>query len=167
MAVFKNNPEDLQRLDYRIFQNGWSSLYWRENVLDTDIHWFRQAGYEVIEFDCTSWTDEAIFHSEIKNKLRFPAYYGRNLDALNDCLSDLEFNEAGKLIAFRHFQFVDSNLAHNILDIFAGSSRLHLLFGDKLLTLVQVDDPNYEIALVGGCPVLWNGAEWLNSKRSI
>lgn len=34
---------------------------------------------------------EIDFHNEISNSLRFPDYYGRNLDSLFDCLSDLEW----------------------------------------------------------------------------
>jgi len=34
---------------------------------------------------------EAALHSEISEVLRFPDYYGRNFDALYDCLTDLEW----------------------------------------------------------------------------
>src|SRR5678809_1679452 len=87
------------------------------------------------------------------------SYYGENLDALNDCLSDIEINEPGLVIVFRHFQIVDKDIAHSLLDIFARNSRLHNLFGKRLLTLVQVDNPNYQIDPVGSSSVLWNGAE--------
>lgn len=167
MSGFKNNPVDLQRLDYRIFQNGWSSLYWRENILDSDIEWFKNERFRIIEFDCTSWTTETNIHKDIMNKLEFPEYYGGNLNALNDCLSDFEFNDAGALIVFRHFQFVERDLAHSLLDIFANNSRRDILFGDKLLTLVQVDNPDYSIEPVGDCPILWNEAEWLDSNRRL
>ena len=29
------------------------------------------------------------FHNEISSKLNFPEYYGRNLDAMHDCLTDI------------------------------------------------------------------------------
>ena len=32
---------------------------------------------------------ECELHEEIAQKLSFPEYYGKNLDALNDCLSEI------------------------------------------------------------------------------
>ena len=34
--------------------------------------------------------DAAQVHDYLKEKLEFPEYYGKNLDALYDCLTDLE-----------------------------------------------------------------------------
>ena len=157
MAIFKDTPDDWQRLDYTIFQNGWSNLYWRQDILDNDINWFNTEKFEVIDFDCTKWSDHKRLHRDLKDKLNFPDYYGNNLNALNDCLSDIEMNDVGLVVVFRHFQFLDKKIAHSLLDIFANNSRRHILFGNRLLTLVQVDNPNYEIDDVGACPVSWNG----------
>src|SRR5438046_10079897 len=104
MAIFQDNPDEWQRLDYRIFQNGWTSLYWQQNVLDTDIEWFRKEDFKIVDFDCSFWTDINNIHQDLKTKLNFPDYYGKNLDALNDCLSDLDISDRGFLIVFRHFQ---------------------------------------------------------------
>lgn len=38
------------------------------------------------------------FHDAIAEVLAFPAYYGRNLDALNDCLGDVAERAAGNLV---------------------------------------------------------------------
>jgi len=164
MAFFKETPDEGPRLDWQILQNGWASLYWQPDILAKDIAWFKKEGYKVVDFDCTHWNDVSLLHKDLKEQLGFPGYYGENLDALNDCLSDLEINEAGFLIVFRHFQTVGKNFAHNLLDIFAHNSRRHILFGNRLLVLVQVDDPAYEIAAVGATAVLWNHAE---SKRGL
>ena len=142
-------------------------MYWQENILDKDIDWFKKEKYNIVNLDCTKWTDENQIHKDLKKQLGFPDYYGENLNALNDCLSDIEISETGLVITFRHFQSVDKVIAHNLLDIIARNSRLHNLFGKRLLTLVQVDNPNYEIDPVGSSSVLWNGAEWLDSKRGL
>jgi RNAse (barnase) inhibitor barstar len=165
MAVFENNPDEWQRLDLQILQNGWTSLYWQENILDNDLDWFKKEKYNIIDFDCTRWTDTNLIHKDLKKQLDFPDYYGENLNALNDCLSEVEIKESGLVIVFRHFHIVDKDIAHSLLDTFARNSRLHNLFGKRLLALVQVDNPNYQIDPVGSSTVLWNGAEWLDSKR--
>ena len=167
MAVFENNPDEWQRLDWQILQNGWTSLYWQRSILDKDLGWFEIEKYKIIDFDCTKWTDTNQIHRDLKEMLGFPDYYGENFDALNDCLSDIEINETGLVIVFRNYQNVDKEIAHMLLDIFARNSRLHNLFGKRLLILVQVDNPNYQIDPVGSSPVLWNGAEWLDSNRGL
>jgi RNAse (barnase) inhibitor barstar len=166
MAFFQNNPDEWQRLDYKILQNGWTSLYWNKNILDTDFTWFKEEKFKVVQFDCSFWADIDNIHN-LKTHLGFPDYYGRNLGALNDCLSDLMIPDEGIVIVFNNFQVLNKNLAHSLLDIFANNSRRHILFGKKLLTLVQVDDPNYQIGPVGACAVSWNSKEWLSSKRGL
>ena len=104
-------------------------------------------------------------HSQLKEKLDFPDYYGENFDALRDCLSDLNIIKTGLVLVFRHLDTIKKQIAHAILDIMADSARLHMLFGDRIITLAQVDDPDYEIDPVGQTSVLWNGQEWLNSRR--
>lgn len=42
----------------------------------------------------------AAFHTRVAEELMFPDYYGRNLDALYDCLTDLP---GGTEIHFEHF----------------------------------------------------------------
>ncbi|MFL5740222.1 MAG: barstar family protein [Flavisolibacter sp.] len=167
MAIFRNNPDESQRLDWRILQNGWTNLYWQKSVLEKDLEWFKNEQFKIVDFDCKQWMNATIIHKALAKQLDFPDYYGENFNALNDCLSDLQVSESGIVIVFRYFQFVDKEIAHALLDIFAMNSRLHILFGKKLLTLVQVDEPNYQIKPVGCCPVLWNGAEWENSKRGL
>ena len=34
-------------------------------------------------------SDMVEFHADLAGKLEFPPYYGRNLDALHDCLTDI------------------------------------------------------------------------------
>lgn len=167
MAFFENNLDEWQRLDWQILQNGWASLYWQLSILDKDLDWLKKEKYNIVDFDCAKWTDTNQIHKDLKQLLGFPDYYGRNFDALNDCLSDIKIDETGLVIVFRNFHIIDKDIAHTLLDIFARNSRLHNLFGKRLLALVQVDNPNYQIDPVGSSPVLWNGAEWLNSKRGL
>jgi RNAse (barnase) inhibitor barstar len=168
MAVFRSDIDNLsERIDWKILQNGWASLYWKDEILNGDLIWLRKEKFEVVIFDCSSWRQIEKIHMALKKQLHFPDYYGENLNALNDCLSDLQINDNGTAIVFEHFQFIDKNYAHQLLDVFANNARQHMLFGKKLLTLIQVDDPKYHIDPIGACPVLWNNLEWLNKNRGL
>lgn len=165
MATFQNISDEWQRLDWLILQNGWVSLYWKKEVLEKDLQWFGIEKYSIIKFDCRTWSDKNEMHKQLKGKLNFPDYYGENLDALNDCLSDLEINDTGLIVVFQSLDSIEKNTISNLLDIFTINARRQLLFGNRLIILCQVDNPRFEIDPVGSTPVMWNGAEWLNSKR--
>lgn len=46
-----------------------------------------------ITLDGNKLADSSIVHDYLKEALSFPEYYGRNLDALYDCLTDLDHLE--------------------------------------------------------------------------
>lgn len=43
-----------------------------------------------ITLDGNILADAALVHDYLKEQLQFPEYYGKNLDALHDCLTDLD-----------------------------------------------------------------------------
>ena len=58
-------------------------------------------------------------HEALKDGLRFPEYYGANLDALWDCLTDFIDND--DTIILKNYQFVEKTneeYARKILDVF-------------------------------------------------
>jgi hypothetical protein len=61
---------------------------------------------------------------------------------------------------------VDRRTAQILLDIFADQARRAILIGNRIICLVQSKDPQLSFEPVGAMPVMWNDAEWLNSKRS-
>ena len=165
MALFQDTPADWQRLDWKILRNGWASLYYRPDVLEKDIEWFKTDGFAIFEFDCSTWVTDEDMHNELQAKFDFPCYYGKNLDALNDCLSELQIGDAGHLVVFRNFDVVEAYIAFHVVDILAHNARDYMLIGKKLITLVQVNEPKFSMAPVGACSVLWNGAEWMDATR--
>jgi hypothetical protein len=75
---------------------------------------------------------------------------------------------------FRH-DALDSDVAWlrahgyrvEVLDILADDARRFLLFGRRLLVLVQSDDPRITFAPVGATAVSWNPKEWLDGDRGL
>ena len=43
-----------------------------------------------VQLSAARWLSAAQVHQELAAALDFPAYYGKNLDALHDCLTDLD-----------------------------------------------------------------------------
>lgn len=167
MAAFNNSDDLSERLDWEILQNGWASLYWKPEVLGKDLAWFRKEKFEVIIFDCSSWGQTEKIHKDLKKQLHFPDHYGENINALDDCLSDLQLNDNGLVIVFEQFHLVNKDYAYPLLNTFADNARKQILFGKKLIMLIQVDDPKYQLEPIGTCPVLWNHSEWLNKDRGL
>ncbi len=163
----KLNEDTIER-DIEILKNGPICKYYKNTILDEDIKWFLNNNYEVIELNVRNWTRKNA-HKNLKEALNFPDYYGENLNAFNDCIGDL-YNKRykGLLLVFRSYDhFVDENrsFAESILDSITYESRIWLLTGQKLIGLVQSNNPDLEFSKLGGINPGWNSYEWLNSNR--
>lgn len=179
MAVFNPDEVNDEQLDWIILRDGGTALYWRSEVLAYDLAWFETQGYSLLSFDTSEWNSEADMHASLKAKLSFPDYYGNNLDALNECiLEDLVVpDSAGLVLTFHHYdKFVkafpqigqmETSLAETLLDILNRAVRYHMLFGRRLIILIQSDDPRISFGRIGGALALWNYREWLNSSRGL
>jgi len=171
MAIFRNEPEEFQRLDWMLLQNGAVTLYFRTQVLVEDVEWLKRHDYRVDSFECSIWVGESEMHEALSCRLEFPGYYGHNLDALNDCIGDTGISEEGgrALVFNRYDSFAASfpDVAWSVLDIMEINSRRLLLFGRRLIVLVQSDDPEISFAPVGGRPIIWNTRELLNTSRNL
>jgi RNAse (barnase) inhibitor barstar len=163
--IFKDNDADTGRLDYIILRDGGVSLYYKKTVLRNDLDWFESEKYNIVTFDCSSWTNEKLMHDQLKEKLYFPEYYGMNFNALNDCLSDFEITKAGQIIVFENLNYIKKDLASALLNTFLSSSRQKMLFGLRFIILAKVNDPNYMIDKIGGFIPSWNGHEWFDKDR--
>ena len=53
-----------------------------------------------ITIDCAEIPDKAALHQALAQALRFPEYYGNNLDALYDCLTDIQEDTTVTLLQF-------------------------------------------------------------------
>jgi RNAse (barnase) inhibitor barstar len=180
MTAFTLEEEAEDRLDWRILRDGSISLYRNNQFLDDDVSWLRSNGYRIVSFDCANWSSSDLMHESLKGALSFPSYYGRNLDALNECMSeDLEVPEVGGLVlVLKHFDRYSNGHGAElkpsgrtevevVLDIFACASRRFLLTGRRLMTLAQSDDPRIHFEHLGGASTQWNRREWLNKSRGL
>jgi Barstar (barnase inhibitor) len=179
MAPFTQLDEHEQRLDRTILRDGSIALYWRCEFFDEDTHWLRQQSYRVFSFDCERWASSEEVHADFQTTLSLPAYYGKNLDALNDCMDDLAVPDVGGIaIALSRFDayakgqgaapIASGRLESEIaLDILARASRFFLLTGRRMLTLVQTDDPRIQFDSLSCVGAVWNWREWLNKNRGL
>ena len=58
---------------------------------------------EIIRIDLGNAADKAELHDLLKERLALPGYYGRNLDALFDCLTDIQNRTYLVFSGFRRF----------------------------------------------------------------
>ena len=176
MTAFDRAAESCRDMDFRLMVNSFVVLFLRVAILNKTIKWLQDHGYDVVSLDTSTWAAEADLHRDIAEALGFPDYYGRNLDALNDCLRTIAFYESRSLpkatgfvlalTGYDRFAKHCPSAAHAVLDIFATQARAAALIGHRMLCLVQSNDPHISFGPVGATPVVWNDAEWLHANRS-
>src|SRR4051794_16144339 len=123
-------PEDANRLDFQLLRESPVTRYHCRDVLEEHLAWLGQHAYLLHRFDCSGWRSEGDFHDAVSRILGFPDYYGRNLDAFNDCLCGIEVpEEGGTVLAFVSFEVLyrlSPERAWHILDIVAHWSHVRL-----------------------------------------
>ncbi|BDD05183.1 barstar family protein [Aureibacter tunicatorum] len=146
--VEKVNQEekDLIYLDKSIISDGFIRIYSNEDKLDYDISILEKKNYEVIVIDGEFITTKMELMFDLEQKLKFPDYFGRNYDALIDCLIDYEIPNDRAVIVFRHLNNLDKEHITTLLDIFSNFSRSRIASDERFLTLVQVKDRNFELS---------------------
>lgn len=171
MAIFTNRNELTNRLDGHILVSGSLNLYYKLEVLNETLGWLNNHRYVSYIFDCSKWGSTEVIHDDLKKTLGFPDYYGENLNALNDCLSDMDVPYDGGavlvLLKFDIFYKIFGEEVQDFLDVLEIASRKFLLYGRRFITLIQSNDPNISLKPVGACAIVWNGKEWLNKNRGL
>lgn len=161
MAPFDLDADLAGDLAFRLAMNSAVTSYQRPEALDDTCAWLTGHGYQLVRLDASTWATQGDFHRDIKAALDFPDYYGANLDAFNDCMRDVATYDygasrdtTGTVLVFTGYDAFarhEPRAAQVILDIVAGTARFAMLFGHRMLCLVQSDtrfDP------VGATPVM-------------
>ncbi|MBO8173303.1 MAG: barstar family protein [Bacillaceae bacterium] len=154
----------------QLLLNGAIKLFWSKDVLEDYINEITKEKFNIYSLDCSKWNLKN-YHEYLASSLHFPDYYGKNLDAFNDCLSDMIPEGIGICLVFRNYEFFSRNYpedAYHILDIIQRNSWRFLLLEDrKLIAFVQSNDPTIGFTNLGGMSAEWNNEEWLNKARGI
>lgn len=146
---------------FQLAKNSAVSVFWQS--LDETTSWLADHGYRLVHLDAAAWTTPADFHRDIRTALDFPDHYGDNLDAFDDCLRDVAMyaygadrDATGTVLVFTRYDAFarhEPRAAQAILDIIAGTARFAMLYGHRMLCLVQSDDPDLAFEPVGATPV--------------
>ena len=107
--------------------------------------------------------------------LDFPSYYGRNLNALADCLRDVatfdhgsDPESEGTVIALDHYDKFATLLSQggfNHPRHPPDTARQALLIGHRFIVILQSEDGGLTFGTVGGTSVSWNRREFMNKNR--
>jgi hypothetical protein len=162
-------------VDFRLVHNSFVTLFWSLQVLGETVQWLRDHGYDLVTLDASAWNRPTDMMAGVGKALHFPDYFGRSLDALNDCMRDVASGDYGVtadatglalvLLGFDAFETRCPDAAHALLDIYACQARNAALIGRRMMCLVQSNDPHLTVKPVGATPVGWNDAEFLATKR--
>jgi hypothetical protein len=138
-----------QRFDWTLLQSGFVFRYAARFQFDSACTRLTDLGYLVHELHAQEWTCVEDMHTAFAASMSFPDYYGRNLDALDDVLSDVatfsygsDPATAGTVLAIADFDVllqIDYRTGRKILEIFARQARLAALYGHPMLCLVETN----------------------------
>lgn len=134
-------------VDHRFARDPRLTAFRRAAALARAIEQLRGRGYDVRETDAGRWADEQGMHRDLAALLDFPDYYGRNLDALNDCMGEVATGAYGVRVGatglglvlwhFDAFAVGHRRAASQLLDIVTAGAAEAARHDRQLLCLVQ------------------------------
>ena len=175
MASFENSSETWQRPDWKLLQNGFVTLFCSKRIFDTAQTELADLGYDLVKLDAGEWDTTETGLLAFGMAFDFPDYFGKNLNALADCLRDVatfdygsDPSSTGTVVAIDRFDVLakrDLDLAWTLLQILADTGRQALLIGHRFIVLVRSDDPALRLNAVGSTQIMWNQREFLDRDR--
>lgn len=77
----------------------------------------RESGWHVVQLELTGPTDKTALMDICAHVFELPEWFGRNWDALADCLGDVQ-HRPGTLVAFSGARFLTEHDRHVLLEVF-------------------------------------------------
>ena len=170
-----DSPEVVQRRPYQSFgcfllHFGPIVLYCSKYVLEDDIRKLVAEAFDIRRLDAAKWGVGVDPHADLQGALGLPAYYGKNLNALRDCMQDLIITDDGGMAViladFDDFARRERDFARGILDAFAYGSRFLQVFGKTLLVMVHTKNPDVDFGELGAVTAWWNEKEFVRADRA-
>ncbi|HET9139784.1 hypothetical protein [Actinophytocola sp.] len=161
-AVRGTHPEDFQLLHFghlHLFRHAWAL-----SRLVTDL---AELGYEVVEVEAASCDDaDSLRDAVIAAIDGWPSGYGRGTwpgfaDGLTDYLLTAE--RPLLVLVLKGLDQVrgkDEACVRDLLDLLASIAPWHLLFGRRLICLIETDDTELDTGVLGGERPGWTRHEF-------
>lgn len=156
---------DTNRADWLLLQSGAINLFWRKTYYDETKRDLAALGYRILDVPYMSYDQFILDLSEAVG-----SSWDGNLDALNDDLSPFSFIGTNTAICISRFQALmsfDARLGLTLLQIIEDQSRCHLLFGQRLIALIQTDDADFRSGATSRVEANWNYREWIDANRGV
>lgn len=159
-----------ERADYALLQYGAVNLFWRKPIFEESIAELKQLNYRIVKIQ---YTTMSTFREELSLGLNWENRFGYhpwngNLDALNDgFFPRAATNESSTAICIEDYNLLykeDNKLGFTLLDIIETNSRRWLLFGHRLLALIQTNDEKFKCEGIGANIAHWNRKEWFDDR---
>lgn len=165
MAAFSKEESLQHPLDFRLLQNAPVAIYHSAAVLETDLKTLSGLGYRVDRIDLATCNSGQRFYDAMSAALEFPSYFGRNRNAFIDVMGDLDIpDRGGRVIVFMNgHRFPQSELSDLVEDL-ANTARTHLLFGKRLISIIQTDRKDQQFEATRALALLNPTEAWSQSR---
>jgi hypothetical protein len=150
VAAFDLDADVTHPADFAIARDGGVASYHDQVLLSTVVEQLATLGYQIVRIDTSRWRDDGDMLDGLARALDFPDYFGRNGDALIDCLGDVAHGDYGwdttatglATILDRCGPFTKRRPASAafLSDVLSASSREGMLFGYRLIWLLDISE---------------------------
>lgn len=167
------SPQETDRYDWPLLQNGAVTLYWKIEVFESAIAHLAELDYRVLRL---RFDDSLQFQHDLSVALKWREQFGYSpwngsLDALEDGFRYEPFESTDdSAFCVKNFDALarsNQQLSFALLDMIERHSRDYLLFGKRLIGLIQTNDPEFHCEGIGATSANWNEAERLNKARGL
>jgi hypothetical protein len=173
VVVFDDDVRGTHREDFQLLHHGHLHLFrhaWALSRLVTDLTGLGYRVVEVVAASCDS--ADSLRDTVIAAIDDWPTDYGRgSWSGFNDGLMDYLLTAECPLVVlvlkgFDQIRGKDEASILALLELLASIARWHLLFGRRLICLIETNDVDLDTGVLGGERPFWNRHEFLLAIRT-